>query len=85
MSPDSYIASIGTTLAPFAPTGWLPCNGQTLQINAYQPLYSLIGNRYGGSPTDGTFMLPAFNPDGQPDKDGRLVVICVNGIYPARP
>jgi microcystin-dependent protein len=40
-----------------APNGWLACNGQVLNINAYQALYALLGNLYGGSaPT--TFALP---------------------------
>lgn len=61
-------AFIGTILAwpmDFAPVGWLFCKGQTLNINQYQALYSLIGNRYGG---DGrtTFMLP--------DLSGRVIV-----------
>jgi len=39
------------------PNGWAPCNGQTLQINTNQALYSILGNRFGG---DGrtTFALP---------------------------
>lgn len=39
------------------PKGWLPCNGQTLQISGNQALFSLLGTTYGG---DGqtTFRLP---------------------------
>ena len=41
----------------FAPAGFLFCNGQTLPINDYLVLFSLIGTTYGG---DGmtNFMLP---------------------------
>ncbi len=41
----------------FNPVGWMPCNGQLLQINQYQALFSLLGTTYGG---DGrtTFALP---------------------------
>jgi microcystin-dependent protein len=41
----------------FAPKGWALCNGQTLQINTNQALFSLFGTMYGG---DGqrTFNLP---------------------------
>ncbi|TCL54981.1 microcystin-dependent protein [Kineothrix alysoides] len=61
-------AFIGTILAwpiDFEPVGWLFCKGQTLNINQYQALYSLIGNKYGG---DGrtTFMLPNLS--------GRVIV-----------
>lgn len=47
------------------PQGWLPCNGQILNITQYVVLASLLGNAYGG---DGktTFALP--------DLRGRVVV-----------
>jgi microcystin-dependent protein len=40
----------------FAPSGWLFCNGQTLQVSQYSALYSLIGASYGGGGS--SFMLP---------------------------
>ncbi|CDG84042.1 phage Tail Collar domain protein [Janthinobacterium agaricidamnosum NBRC 102515 = DSM 9628] len=42
---------------PFAPKGWMFCNGQVLNINTNAALYALIGTTYGG---DGrtTFALP---------------------------
>lgn len=41
----------------YAPKGWAFCNGQQLQINQNQALFSLLGTMYGG---DGriTFALP---------------------------
>lgn len=39
------------------PTGWLPCEGQVLNILDHQALYSLIGTNYGGDGTT-TFVLP---------------------------
>jgi microcystin-dependent protein len=41
----------------FAPKGWALCNGQLMQINQNQALFSLLGTTYGG---DGrvTFGLP---------------------------
>lgn len=41
----------------FEPRGWAFCNGQSLQIDEYSALYSLLGTTYGG---DGltTFHLP---------------------------
>ena len=41
----------------FAPRGWMLCNGQTLPIQQYAALYSLIGTIYGGNGTT-TFQLP---------------------------
>lgn len=39
------------------PTGWQPCQGQTLSINQYAALFSLIGTQFGGNGTT-TFQLP---------------------------
>jgi microcystin-dependent protein len=41
----------------YAPKGWQLCNGQTLPINQYTALFSLIGTYYGGNGIS-TFMLP---------------------------
>jgi microcystin-dependent protein len=41
----------------FAPTGWALCQGQTLSINQYVALFSVIGTYYGGNGTS-TFQLP---------------------------
>lgn len=45
-----------------APSGWLECNGATLQISQYPELYAAIGTTYGG---DGvaTFALPNLATD----------------------
>jgi microcystin-dependent protein len=32
----------------FAPKGWALCNGQTMQINQNQALFSLLGTSFGG-------------------------------------
>jgi microcystin-dependent protein len=37
--------------------GWLPCQGQTLQIRQYTALYALLGVQYGGNGQT-TFNLP---------------------------
>jgi microcystin-dependent protein len=41
----------------FTPSGWLPCNGQTLAISQYTALFALLGTTYGGNGTT-TFQLP---------------------------
>ena len=38
------------------PAGWLACNGQSLAVASYLPLYTVLGNLYGGDST--TFNLP---------------------------
>lgn len=41
----------------FAPVNWAFCNGQTLPIDQYQALFTLIGTTYGGNGTT-NFNLP---------------------------
>lgn len=57
---DFYLGEI--RLLPYpkgAPTadGWLPCDGRLLNISQNQALFSLLGNRFGGTPGQ-TFALP---------------------------
>jgi len=54
----------------FAPKVWVMCAGQTLPINQYQALFSLIGTTYGGNGVS-TFVLP--------DLRGRLAMGQGNG------
>ena len=51
----------------FAPRGWMKCEGQVLQISQYQPLYSVLGNQFGGKAPQ-TFALPDLTAD-QLEKD----------------
>ncbi len=52
-----YMSEIRIMAFDFPPRGWAQCNGQLLPINQNQPLFSLLGTRFGG---DGrtTFGLP---------------------------
>ncbi|QNH63080.1 phage tail protein [Hymenobacter sediminicola] len=52
-----YLGEIRTVGFPFAPVGWLQCQGQVLNISDYEALYSLIGTTYGGD-GQSTFALP---------------------------
>ena len=86
MGPESYIGSVAEFAGNFAPKHWAPCNGQTLQIQHYNALFSVLGTIYGG---DGmhTFALPDLNKDindadGYQDKP--LKCICIEGIFPPR-
>lgn len=40
------------------PQGWLPCNGELLEIAIYPELFNAIGNIFGGNPRKGKFALP---------------------------
>lgn len=55
--PDSYMGSLCTMATNYCPQDTLPAQGQLLQVNQYQALYSLLGNMYGGS-ANTTFALP---------------------------
>jgi microcystin-dependent protein len=57
-----YIGEIRAFAFAYYPgdSDWLPCNGQTVAINQYTALYSLIGNTYGPA-TSTTFTLPNLN------------------------
>ncbi|WP_130473026.1 phage tail protein [Candidatus Magnetaquicoccus inordinatus] len=62
---DPYIGMILPFPYKFAPVGWNFCAGQSLPLNQYQVLYSLIGSLYGGD--DKT----AFN---LPELRGRMLI-----------
>jgi microcystin-dependent protein len=54
---EPYLGQIQIVAFNFAPRGWFLCNGQTLAIQQYTALFSLIGTYYGGNGTS-TFQLP---------------------------
>jgi len=54
---DPYLGEIRNFAFNFAPIGWLQCQGQTLNINQYAALFSIIGTYYGGNGTT-NFQLP---------------------------
>lgn len=62
---DVFMGFISPFPFNFAPMGWAFCQGQTLAIQQYSALYSLLGTTYGGNGTS-TF--------GLPDLRGRQVV-----------
>ncbi|MEN2978571.1 tail fiber protein [Tistrella bauzanensis] len=46
---DPFIGEIRIFPFGFAPNGWLPCEGQQLQVAQYQALAALLGVTYGGT------------------------------------
>lgn len=61
---DPFIGEIRINAFDFAPQNWAQCNGQSLPIQQYAALYSLIGSYYGKDTQN-------FN---LPDLRGRTVV-----------
>ena len=78
---DYTIGEITLFAFPFAPYGWMSCEGQVLSITTNQALFSLIGATYGG---DGrtTFALP--NLRGAEPVPQMKYYIATQGIYPQR-
>jgi len=54
---DYYLGTILLWSVNWCPKDWMYCAGQNLPVALYQPLYSLIGTTYGGTP-DVSFNLP---------------------------
>lgn len=88
MDIEVYVGAIMLLPYNFTPSDWAPCNGQTLSIQAYVALYSLIGTTYGGDGKN-TFAVPCLNATSstygtQPLSTMRYF-IALTGFYPARP
>lgn len=75
---ESYLGQIQLFAFNFIAKGWAPCNGQILNIQHNEALFSLLGTQYGG---DGihNFALPKLDPAGDAHYQ-----ICISGIYPPR-
>lgn len=54
---EVYMGTVMTFGFNFAPYGWALCNGQIMNIQQYQALFTLLGTVYGGNGTQ-TFGLP---------------------------
>ena len=83
---DEFLGTITKFGGNFAPRGYALCNGQLLEINEHQALFSLIEFRYGG---DGhkKFALPDLRPgphDGEAWPPGTPVeIIRLIGVFPS--
>jgi microcystin-dependent protein len=69
---ENYLGQITAYAFNYAPRNWLMCQGQTLPVNQYQALFSLLGTNFGGNGQT-TFMLP----------DLRSRVPIASGVDPA--
>lgn len=76
---EEFMGVVKLFAGSYAPEGYQECDGRLIRITENQALFSIIGTTYGG---DGrtTFALPKLDPMG-----GCRHVICVRGLYPARP
>ena len=76
---DGTLGEIRVFSGMFLPKFWTYCDGSVIQISSNQPLFAILGNRFGG---DGarTFGLPKM-ADPAP---GLRFIICVIGLFPTR-
>jgi microcystin-dependent protein len=68
---EPFLAEVRLFGFNFPPRGWAKCDGQILQINQNQSLYSLVGTTFGG---DGRTTF------GLPDLRGRVPVHLGHGV-----
>lgn len=57
MIQDAHMGEIRMFAGPGAPDGWLPCDGQLMDIRQFTALFSLLGTTFGGDGNT-TFALP---------------------------
>lgn len=78
---DIFIGLIRLLPYKLTPRGWLPCEGQILQIQQNTALFALIGNKFGG---DGktTFALPDLR--GFEPQPGARYFMATMGLFPVR-
>jgi microcystin-dependent protein len=79
---QAYLGEIRLFSFDFCPQGWMECAGQALQMAEYTELFSLIGNKYGGSGFT-SFSLPTMKTTTQHGENVKYF-ICVKGDYPPR-
>lgn len=82
LGENNIIGSISLFPYTCIPPGWVPCDGQILNLRDHISLFSLIGNYYGGDGNNTLGMpdLRAATP--MPIDCGVKYAICVNGAYP---
>ncbi|HRC57314.1 MAG TPA: phage tail protein [Kofleriaceae bacterium] len=78
---ETYLGTILLVPYDFVPSGWAACDGASLQVSQYQALYSLLGNRFGGTAPQ-TFALPNMLPS---TPANCKYIIALEGLYPQRP
>lgn len=57
---EPFVGQIISVGFNFAPVGWFLCDGKSVPISQYEPLYALIGTTYGGDGVQ-SFNLPNLN------------------------
>jgi len=79
---EPFVGEITLFPGNYAPRDFAFCEGQILNINQNQILFSILGSKYGG---DGrrTFALPNLK-DAEKSLNGVRYIIALKGLYPPR-
>jgi microcystin-dependent protein len=92
-SLEPFLAEIRIFSFGYAPAGWTECDGRLLPVDAHQPLFSILGWRFGG---DGitSFALPNMHraapvagrtePECASARLNLTFGIAFTGLYPTR-
>ena len=78
---EFYIGHVFLVPSSSVPDGTLPCDGRSLTISGNEPLFSLLGTRFGGD-GQSSFKIPDLRTITPP---GLIYTIVVDGIYPINP
>jgi len=78
-----YLGEIQLFPFNFCPTGWIPADGQLLQISQNTALFSLFGVMYGGDGVT-TFGVPKWGPTYASNGGPFTACIATQGIFPSR-
>lgn len=81
-SDEPYVGAVELVGFRYCPAGSLPAAGQWLSESDNAGLFALIGRRYGGDASTGTFVLPNLQNQAPA---GMLYCIVIEGAFPARP
>lgn len=77
---DAIVGQIQLFPFNFEMEGWMKCEGQTLNMQQYQLLFSLVSYTFGGGGM--TFKLPDLK--GKSPIPGLTYYIAYDGMYPRR-
>ncbi|WP_024831886.1 phage tail protein [Ruminiclostridium josui] len=81
---DPFIGQIQLFAFGFAPRGWQLCDGSIIKIAENQALYSLLGNKFGGTPGQSFAVPNLLNASAYQNGRPMAYYIAIYGIYPSR-
>tara|TARA_B100000927_G_scaffold220007_1_gene180009 strand:+ start:191 stop:427 length:237 start_codon:yes stop_codon:yes gene_type:complete len=76
---EYYLGQIVIFPYNFAPKNFVKCNGMPMELQSNQPLFSLLGTKFGGNGIR-EFLLPKI----EDPCEGLSYYICIAGPYPTR-